>query len=370
MRRIVKQLSLTPQLIQLIKDRVGPDTATDGIAVFEAIALNTKPLPGKNGSLHEQAKVAPITLRQMADSIRGGNHLPLVSDHQLMGEPKGRIFDADLHYEGNGELELRVLFYLDSTEDRLIAKLNSASLDEVSVSFMPTAFLCSECGWDYFDPDATSENFYERTCANGHTIGENGVHADLVGLSEFIEVSLVARGAADKPKIVGKSESKLAPVLYAHLAAQGFDTNGLVVRASKGVESVNNPDLAKLVTDLTDAKASAVTLSAERDSAKTAQEAAEAEVEELKAKLAAAEAVVPEGSQEALDFVTEAYTKLATAAGKEGDAPTAVADLISGIRDLTTDLTAIIPVGGVSNPSGSQEDTTQRADFGAFKVNR
>src|SRR5690606_3498634 len=149
--------------------------------------------------------------------------LPLMSDHELFGEPKGRMFHAGLNYGEDGEIELRALFYLDETEEKLIKKLDSASLDEVSVSFLASSMLCSECGWDYFQ-FGTSENFNTRTCENGHTIGEDGVHAELVGLNQFIELSLVARGAADKPKIVGKSQSKLAPQSTYRLAARGFDT--------------------------------------------------------------------------------------------------------------------------------------------------
>src|SRR3546814_9858320 len=71
----------------------------------------------------------------------------------------------------------------------------------------------------------------EKTCSNGHTIGEDGVHADLVGLSDFIEVSLVARGAADQPRIVGQSDSKLQPASSMRLAAHADFKDRLIVQA-------------------------------------------------------------------------------------------------------------------------------------------
>ena len=93
---------MTPELSALIQKAVGPDVSTEGFAVFEAIALNSNPLPGKDGTIFEKATIAPLTLQQMADSIASGNHLPLISDHQLMGEPKGRVFYAALDYANYG----------------------------------------------------------------------------------------------------------------------------------------------------------------------------------------------------------------------------------------------------------------------------
>src|SRR3546814_10030220 len=96
---------MTAELAKLIQDRVGQDVDPTNFAVFEAIALNTKPLPGKDGTLHERAIVAPVTLRQMADHIKNGGHLPLISDHQLTGEPKGRVFDAELLFNNVNDIE-------------------------------------------------------------------------------------------------------------------------------------------------------------------------------------------------------------------------------------------------------------------------
>jgi len=370
----MKQISITPEIIKLIKDRVNADIDPEGFAIFEAIALNTLPLPGKDGTLHEQAVVMPVTLRQMADSIRGGAHLPLVSDHQLVAEPKGRVFDADLFYGEGGDLELRVLFYLDQTEQRLIAKLNAGSLDEVSVSFLPTAFECSECGWDYMGLDATPENMWSQTCANGHTIGEDGVHANLIGLDSFLEVSLVARGAASLPKIVGKSESKLQPAATMRLAARGFeDTSLFLVQASQGVTNVT--DNTALITDLTNAKASVITLTADAvvnatslAAANTAKDTAEALVASLTAErdtavtdLAAAQALAaaaPAADYDAaVTFMQTTLSAVLVAAGKEplAEMPTAIAELEAAIRSETSDLTAILPVGGVSNPATNNE---------------
>jgi hypothetical protein len=368
----MKQLPMTPQLSDLIHLAVGPDVETANLAVFEAISLNNAPLPGKNGTIFENAVVMPITLRQMADSIAGGNHLPLISDHQMMGEPKGRVFAAELTYNQDaatsaGDLELRTLFYLDPTETVLIAKLNSGSLDEVSVSFLSTEFNCSECGWDYFGPELSATALQTRTCDNGHVIGTDGVHAEMVGLSKFVELSLVARGAAYKPKIVGKSASKLQPPSSMRLAAAGVEIDGLICQASLG-EDIVTMDTNKLLTDLVEAKTSVAvltatngTLSAQVLDGGSKFAASEAKVVELTASLALAEAKPNNEAdyQVALTFLGEVLVKLTTAAGEAAPAelPKTVADLKVAIEAKTSKLTAILPVGGVA--ASADDDSTK-----------
>lgn len=368
----MKQLPMTPELSALITGAVGADVETDKITVFEAIALNTQPLPGKDGTIFEKAVVEPITLAQMADFINSGKHIPLMADHELFGAPKGRVFHAGLTYgeEGNYDtLELRTLFYLDNTETDLIAKLNAGSLDEVSVSFLSTSFLCSACGWDYFE-FGTKENFANKTCAHDHTIGEDGVHALLVGLNQFIEESLVARGAADNPKIVGKSQAKLAPETAYRLAAKGLEPDALVVRASRGKEEIMDP---KFVTELVEAKTEVGVLTAslaakdkEIGTLTAARETAEARVTELETELAAAKDAKPEDyetskaeAEAGVAYLSEQLDHLHVAAGKaklEGDArPKTVAALKLAIGELTDNMTSILPVGGVA-ASARQEN--------------
>ena len=372
---------MTSELSAQIQAAVGEDVDTEHLAVFEAIALNTKPLPGKNGTIFEQATIMPVTLSQMANSLNDGKHLPLISDHQLMGEPKGRVFAAGLEYAPDGGIELRVLFYLDPTEYNLIAKLNSGSLDEVSVQFLSSQFLCSECGWDYFGPEAVAANFQTRTCINDHTIGTDGVHAELVGLHTFLELSLVARGAADTPKIIGKSASKLAPATKLRLAASGIEIEGLVCRGTQGEEPVTTPiDFTKLTSDLVAAQvgvatltAGQVALTAERDTLIAQLADAGTQVIALTAERDAALAAPTNEAdyQLALTFLTDVYTKVAVAAGKTDAAPETVALLQAGILELTSDLTAILPVGGVAAPAAAvQADGKPAVVASAFSTRK
>lgn len=374
----MKQITMTEELSRLIKERVGQDVETGGLAVFESISLNTRPLPGKNGTIHENAVITSVTLQQMADHINNGGHLPLISDHQLMGEPKGRVFSAKVLYGSRGDLELRTLFYLDPTEARLIQKLNAGSLDEVSVSFMPTEFRCSACGWDYFSPNSSFDNLLDRTCANGHVIGTDGVHAELIGLSDFIEVSLVARGAADEPKIVGQSDSRLAPATALRLVARGFDQNSLLVQATRGVSPVADFDTNALITELSTSKAGVITLTAQLEATNIELASTKTQLETSQAALAAAiEAnlnaeVKPNETEAAVSFLRLQLSHLKVAKGEAEPAldslPNTVAELEAAIRGITADLTAILPVGGVALSNNETPSNQSARTSSAFRI--
>lgn len=384
----MKQLTMNAELSALIKSRVGEDVETDELAVFETIALNTLPLPGKGGTIFEGAVAMPITLKAMVDSINSGKHIPLIADHEMWGAPKGRAFHAGLDFEDNA-LSMRMLFYLDPSEAPLIQKLNSGSLDEVSVAFLSKEFNCSECGWNYFSFGA-DENIWSRTCGNGHKIGQNGVHAEMVGLAQFIELSLVARGAADTPKIVGKSEAKLAPESALQLAAHGFsEPNALVVQASRGKETMDLSALTAQLTTLSGEKgALTVQLTAmtgERDAAQTALAAANTANTELQTQLTAVTgerdaALGANGNavterDEAVALLGEQLDSLCVALGEaklEGEArPKTIAAFKTEIEARTGKLTAIIPTGGRGQGAGGGDDKTaklSRMPADAFKA--
>jgi hypothetical protein len=379
----MKQLEMTAELSALIKSRVGTDVDTAQLAVFETIGLNTRPLPGKRGAIFEGAVVSPLALKEIVDRINDGGHIPLIADHELFGAPKGRVFHAGLDWGDEG-LELRALFYLDPTETSLITKLNAGTLDEVSFAFMSRQFLCSECGWDYFQL-ADDDNIINRTCGNGHKIGQNGVHGNMVGLNQLIELSLVARGAADKPKIVGKSDSKLAPAAMQVLAAKGFEVDRLVVQASIGTQkedTMSEAAINALTAQLTSASTreaalttQLTTATTERDTARTELAAANASIATLTAERddaiaqrdARPEAGVTAERDAAIALLQDQLNALRVAKGDdklEGDAlPKTVAELKTQIDDLTAKLTAIIPTGGRSQAAGGENSQEAKLAF-------
>lgn len=386
----MKQLDMTPALAALIKERVGEDVDPTNFAVFETIMLNTRPLPGKRGALFEEATVSPGTLKLMADHINAGNHLPLIADHELLGAPKGRLFHAGLDFSDEG-LELRGLFYLDPTETELIAKLNSASLDEVSVAFLAEKFLCSECSWDYFE-GGRMENIYDRTCGNGHKIGENGVHGEMYGLRSFIELSLVASGAADKPKIIGKSQAKLAPETKQLLQASGYDEpDQLVLRASIKKDDEDMADnalltqLSTLSTEKGELTAKLATetekvaaLTTERDTARTELATANDTIAALTKERDDARA---ESNSDEIDAARAGFqaqlNALRVAGGeaelKDDEFPATIAELIAAIDEKTAGLTALLPKPGGKSKSADDNDDGNEAklkrDFSGYKLN-
>ncbi len=376
----MKQIPIDARIAKLISNAVGPDVDQSGFAVFEVISLNTLPLPGKDGTLFEKARVSQLTLQQMADSINAGNHLPLISNHDTDETPKGRVFYAEVLMGEMGEPELRCLFYIDSTEETIRTKLNAGSLDEVSVSFLASQILCSECGFDYRGEEATRDNLYDLVCNNGHQIGVDGVHVRLVGLAVFTELSLVSRGAANKPKIIGKSQSKLAAPLQ-QLAAKGIEVDGLYLSASRGE---NRVDIDKLVTDLTDSKAQVTVLTASETTLKTQVATLEASNADLTTRLEAAEAEAAEAKDASKATELEAaetelaaakevlggiYTRLATAAGEtDVTAPESIADLKAGIEKHQSKLTAILPTGGVTEGNQAKDKPETGAKFRAGSV--
>jgi hypothetical protein len=274
---------------------------------------------------------------------------------------------------------MRALFYLDPTEANLIAKLNAGSLDEVSVAFMSREFNCSECGWDYFKFGG-SENIYERTCANGHKIGYDGVHGEMVGLNQFIELSLVARGAADKPKIVGKSQARLAPEGLQKLAANGFETDELVVQASLGKKEDRMSDVAMnaLTAQLSQLSVDKGTLTANLSAATRERDEKAAEVTRLAAEVttltgqvttlttektaleARPEASVATERDEAIAFLQEQVDHLLVASGK-----TKMSDetKIKTVAELTGNLTSILPVGGRADAAGGDDGKEVKLGF-------
>ena len=380
----MKRLTHTPELLQRIKNAVGEDVEPSGFAVFEAIAVNTHPLPGKDGTIFEKARLSSLTIRQMADSINGGNHLPLIANHDSEDTPKGRVFYAEPHTSELGEDELRVLFYVDQTEAKTAEKLDAGSLDEVSVSFLASQILCSECDFDYRGPEATFSHLYDRTCENGHEIGTDGVHARLVGVSVFTELSLVSRGAAKEAKIIGKSQSKLAAPLQ-QLAARGFEVDRLFLQASKGEEDVS---LEAMMTQLSDTKADLKVSLKDVETLTASNTQLEGRVTELTGKVSTLEtdlaaaradskadqlATAETELSEAKATLGEMFTKLATANGETNVAvPETIADLKAGIEARQSALTAILPVGGVSSDTQKPETGAKfkASMVSAFKAGR
>jgi hypothetical protein len=159
-----------------------------------AISLNNKPLPGKKGTLWEGRR-DPADAPQISDHINNGNHIPLMLNHDMVVRPRPGVRRRS-RLRRDGSFELRTLFYLDKTEAELAAR-STRALDEVSISFLPTSTSAPSAAGTTSARARTSRTS-SRAPARTTTGRQDGVHVNMVGLANLIELSLVARGAADK----------------------------------------------------------------------------------------------------------------------------------------------------------------------------
>lgn len=229
-KRFSKTVDVTAEMLAQIERVTGTAVNAEDIVVFEASAANTRPL-NKMGSIFNQGRITEDTLRQMAAALNAGDEsVPLHTMHMQGGElPIGKVFQAEVISTGDGEAELRAMFYIPASETPLVEKINLGIIDEVSIGLKSKQLLCSKCGFDYFSADAGFENLYSMTCESGHTVGSDGTHVKLSGLDKWMELSLVSRGAASKPKILGRTKQIMGKETYDRIAADGLPPEAVVL---------------------------------------------------------------------------------------------------------------------------------------------
>lgn len=371
----MKSLAVTPRIIELIKANSGAEVREETIRVFETTAVSTRPL-NKVGSIFNKARMSEATLRAMADYVNGGGMVPLHTLHMQKAElPVGRVFHAEVVGLEDGEFELRSLFYLPASDTKLVEDIELGVIGEVSIGAVSASMLCSECGWDYRGEDATFLNFIDHTCANGHVVGENGVHLRLNGLERWLELSLVSIGASPDAKIKSRARALLGSAEVEKLAAAGKHPDMTVVFASTQVERIEEVDVAEIMTAISD---QAVKLAAVENDLAAAQTsaadlttqltAAKARVTELEAELAAKSAAV-EIEPEVAEFLKVAAKEALVASGSAENAPEGLVACVSAIQAAKVKLHTL-PVGGVA--ASATVDTTKVAPaasrYSSFKI--
>lgn len=378
-----KQLKLTPSITAAIARSTDGSVDPETVAVYEARALSTLPV-SKKYSLFDGATVTENTLSQMATFLNTGtNFVPLHTLHKQGYElPVGRVFQGEVMTE-NGVTELRTLFYVPKTETEIVNSLEAAVIDEVSVGLKTQHINCSECGFDYLGADAGPEHRWSLTCANGHVIGENGVHTLLSGMDKFLELSLVSLGAANNAKILSRAKSILGSEQYGQLAASGVQPEATILFSIPTHPKESSMDLTVLVADLTKAQAANLVNEATITANKTKIEALTASQSTLQAEVAtlkaAADVKLPEVQAKldetkasldvAVSFVRAEADRLAVAAGL--DKPAAEADfaaLSASIEASKTKLSASLPVGGVSQPATAAPGAKAATQAASFKT--
>ena len=389
----MKRLQKTEFINRLLASTVGTDVDTSNFPVWEVVATSSVPLRGKTGTIFEGAVISPRTLFELA-AVVNREPLPLMQDHDMTGSPYGKFFYAEVLPNEYGYQELRGFKYVDPSEHEMIAKIDHGTVDEVSIAFASKQMLCSACGWDYAIA-AAEDNFMpfiERTCENGHTIGKNGVHLELEGVQDALELSVVSRGAAKNSKIIGQSDSKLSKQVE-RLAAHGLDLSDVYVTATAS-KGFNDMDMKDLIIELSDAKAKASTAETRLEEAnrqlaeaRGAQAEAEKQAREAEAQLREAQdAALATPSDEdraketarveklekdtkaAAELLGAEFTAIMATAGKTDEkVPEDLSELVEAVKTNKAELSAIIPTDGKTVGANASDTGEEKEDFSQYR---
>ena len=382
-----KQVEITDDILAQIGRVTGTTVDADNIVVFEAAAASTREIH-KLGSIYHGARMTRSMLSDMAEALNSGaESVPLHTLHMQGGEiPVGRVFQGSVFDEVDGSATLRAMFYLPLAEKELIEKINLGILDEVSVGAKSKQALCSKCGFDYFGADADFTHLFSQTCANDHTIGEDGTHLKLSGLDKWMELSLVSRGASDKPKILSRAKQLLSKEEHDRIAADGKPVEALFLFTSMATET---PEMPK---ENLEAEQAEETAAEETAAEETAAEETAAEEEENTEQEAEAEAEGEADDEQEFDAgaaiaaLQAQLTELAARIAPEPAPEPAIEDLQAELAAANAKIAELsaepeaeeeavqpeIPVGGVA-ASAVEDAHSLKASGGravAFKTKR
>ena len=197
----MRNIELTAEMAARIEKLI-PSANIGDLTAFEAVALNYLPIRQKH-PLYGGAVVQPSMMQKMSERT-DREQVPLYAQHNDYGSPLGFVFHSAIV-----DNELRAQFVLDNGETEFLRKVQNGTYSQVSVANLAAKILCSSCQWDYLSEEATFENIYTATCGNGHTLRENGVHAELHGLQAWFELSLVDLGGVLGAKIIPPGSTRL-----------------------------------------------------------------------------------------------------------------------------------------------------------------
>lgn len=364
----MKQVEKTPDIVAKLQKAVGDGVDTSNHAVFEAIALNSLPIRKKhplyNGAVHSTPFLQEMALALNAES------LPIYLMHDSEAPtPFGRAFFAEV-----SDGELRTLFFVDkAAHPDVVGKLDNGTVDQVSVSVLPKAAVCSECGFDFLGPESDLfDNILSGTDPKGHVMGETA-HVIPQGLDTWNELSLVGRGGARNARIVNRDDQKLAgsPTIK-RLAASGV---GVDIATLVATAESSSMDLTKLVAELSDAKAAKIVVDGKVTELTAQLTAAQTQVTDLTAKLATAEKKEGFVAQADLDAAVVALRdvakKVLVASGKI-DAETKdfdVATCVATIDETSKTIAAKLVAGGKSEDgAGASAEKLAAVTSSAFRV--
>lgn len=232
---MTKRIEITENVKKAIRSVVGDDIDYNSIVVYEACAASTRPID-QSSSVYHKSVMSRSFLVQMAQFLPEGQ-ITLQVMHENGFLPIGKVFSAEVFDVELGHSELNVLFYLDSNSEH-VSKIDLAIIDEVSIGALPKHAYCSECNFDF---RSSIYAMIYGECENDHQIGVDGCHLRLTDLEKWSELSLVNRGASDKPKILTSAKQRLGKEEVQRLAACGSSAESLYLFASTSkATSINN----------------------------------------------------------------------------------------------------------------------------------
>jgi hypothetical protein len=375
----MKQIAKTPSILARLRKAVGADVPVQNHAVYESIALNTLPIrkrhPLYKGAVAERSLLLEMAARVDQESVP----LQIMHDGDVL--PIGRAFYGEVVEKGS-QTELRTLFFVDPANADKSALIDNGTVDQVSVAILPKKIECSACGFDFIGPEATFENVYTRTCPNGHVLDQNGVHARLVGLDQWNELSLVGIGGAQNARIVNQDQSHFSQNLQ-RLAASGADLDQFILTATAETED-NTMDAAAFIASLTEktealttanlaltnANAQVAALTTERD----ALQARITELGEPATALAAANESLATKDAEltaATTALQDILKKILIASGNvDPQPPATVPELVAQISEKSTSLSAMLTAGGKSQGADGAGAKPKAGVSPAFRVTK
>jgi len=390
-----KRLELTEALKQKIRLASGnEDLDFNLIAAYEAVAASTRPIT-QSRTAYDGSVMSEAFLSEMATYLET-NSVPILIMHEGYMLPSGKVFHSAVLDAEVGHKDLNALFYIES-DSAEAKKIDLGIIDEVSVGALPEHAFCSECDFDYMKPE-NEMSFYFRECDNGHALGEDGAHLRLTKLSSWKELSLVGKGASDKPKIVGSAKQRLGKERYQSLAASNMSANGIEMAyllCSATLPEINDDEgtdmnLLEVTQQVSSLSADKAKLEVKFEGAELALEASKVEVASLLAKVAALELkqadavetevakelatlkLTVEGEKPLHDFFNAQLKLAAVAAELELKDEMSIEEKIALMQNAQVKLAAI-PRGALSNePNAAQANLSKVAMLtrnSAFQTN-
>lgn len=408
---MTKRVELTEELKNKIRTRCGNDIDFSSAAFYQARIVSTEPI--SQDSIYNKAQLARSTVFELEEFFNNDPQLNVTLQvmHDQRVLPAGRVVAVRAVDEPDGvNSALYGVFMVSNEHQDYINKLDNGIIDEVSISMLAKKLLCSECGYDLREasPEEQFMAFFFHQCpkCEAELGGRDGAHLNLVGVEEFIEVSLVTRGAARHAKILDSSKqlalaanNKEVKLKLNQLAKDllPLNLNGKIINEE---DTMQNEELLAKLQEISQelasfkesvearfeeiAKKEEVPAEAEKDkegsapaeeNSSLAEEApaegtapadeGNKELEEAKAALAAAQAE----TQEYRATLMEEVNKVLVAAGKSKLAEEAtLSDIKNSLKESKLTLAANIPVDGVAK--AAKQNPEAKAGFSGYTVNQ